>query len=178
MIAVSCSTLCDMMGWVNWCSKWMDDRGIQMSRILLLLVVDRTWKALQNYWTRTYPSWDIHGGKKHWLSYRRVRSWLPFSLLFNEQFLAIFVTFAQFVALPMAFFTFLLYKSELLLIGTLFVVVQWKFLLLLRFLWTIRGPSLPFLMKIRCIFAKEKEFCLAHEAYVLMCKWGRCDEMF
>jgi len=57
-----------------------------------------------------------------------VRSWLPFSLLFNEQFLAIFVTFAQFVALSMAFLTFLLYKSELLLIGTLFVVVAMKIL--------------------------------------------------
>ena len=53
----------------------------------------------------------------------------PFSpVLFNEQFLAIFVTFAQFVALHMAFFTFLLYKSELLLIGTLFVVVAMKIL--------------------------------------------------
>ena len=125
---LSCSTLCDMMGWVNWCSKWMDDRGIQISRILLLLVVDGTWKALQNYWTRTYPSWGIHGGKKHWLSYRWVQSWPPFPLLFNEHFLAIFVTFAQFVALHMAFFTFPLYKSELLLIGTLFVVVATKIL--------------------------------------------------
>ena len=52
----------------------------------------------------------------------------PFPLLFNEQFLAIFVTFAQFVALHMAFFTFPLYKSELLLIGTLFVVVATKIL--------------------------------------------------
>ena len=49
-------------------------------------------------------------------------------LLFNEQFLAIFVTFAQIVALHMALFTFLLYKSELLLIGTLFVVVAMKIL--------------------------------------------------
>ena len=153
------------MGWVNWCSKWMDDRGIQMSSILLLLVVDGTWKALQNYWTRTYPSWGIHGGKKHWLSYRWVLSWPPFPLLFNEQFLAIFVTFAQFFALHMAFFTFLLYKSELLLIGTLFVVVAMKILVFCD----IRGPSLPFLMKICCIFAKEKEFCSAREAYVLMC---------
>ena len=71
----------DIMGWINWCSKWMDDRGIQRSRILLLLVVDRTWKALQNYWTRTYPSWDIHGGKKHWISYRRLQSWPPFPFL-------------------------------------------------------------------------------------------------
>ena len=50
--------------------------------------------------------------------------WPPFPLLFNEQFLAIFVTFAQIVALHMALFTFLLYKSELLLIGTLFVVAM------------------------------------------------------
>ena len=79
----------DMMGWINWCSKWIDDRGIQISRILLLLVVDRTWKALQNYWTRTYPSWDIHGGKKHWLSYRRVSlaPLFPFLLMSNNSWL-------------------------------------------------------------------------------------------
>ena len=65
-------------------------------------------------------------GKKHWLSYRWVQSWPPFPLLFGEKFLAIFVSFAQFVTLHMAFFTFLLYKSELLLIVTLFVVVAMK----------------------------------------------------
>ena len=44
----------------------------------------------------------------------------PFSLLFNvEQFLAIFICY---FALSMAFFTFLLCKSELLLIGTCFVI--------------------------------------------------------
>ena len=77
----------DMMGWINWCSKWMDDRGIQISRILLLLVVDRTWKALQNYWTRTYPSWNIHGGKKHWLSHVQagiVGPLFPFFLMNNS----------------------------------------------------------------------------------------------
>ena len=84
-----------------------------MSKILLLSVVSQL----------RYP----RGGET--LTLIQVGTVLaPFPLLFNEQFLAIFVTFAQFVALHMAFFTFLLYKSELLLIGTLFVVVAMKIL--------------------------------------------------
>ena len=27
----------DMVGWINWCWKWIDDRGIQMSRILAVV---------------------------------------------------------------------------------------------------------------------------------------------
>ena len=119
MIALSCSTLCDMMGWINWCSKWMDDRGIQISRILLLLVVDRTWKALKNYWTLTYPSWDIHGGKKHWLSHVQagiVGPAFPFFLMNNSWLFLLLYLIHQ------AFITFLLCKSELLLIGTCLVI--------------------------------------------------------
>ena len=57
---------------------------------------------------------------------------------------SIHVTRAQFVVLSMAFFTFILYKSELLQIGTILVVIDVaiKFLLLLRNLWTVGGPSL------------------------------------
>ena len=46
-------------------------------------------------------------------------SWPLFALLFNAQFLAILFTFAK----PKAFFSFILYKSELLQIGTILVVV-------------------------------------------------------
>ena len=58
------------------------------------------------------------------------------------------VTQAQFVVLSMAFFTFILYKSELLQIGTVLVVIDVaiKFLLLLRILRSCglldSGPSL------------------------------------
>ena len=58
------------------------------------------------------------------------------------------VTQAQFVVLSMAFFTFIVYKPELLQIGTILDVIDVviKFLLLLRILrnWrTTRGPFLP-----------------------------------
>ena len=93
---------------------------------------------------------------------------LPFSKswLFNH------VTRAQFVVLSMAFFTFILYKSELLQIGTILVVivVAIKFLLLLRILrnlWTVglwaffnfvlfryeRLHNLLFLVLIRCLLS-------------------------
>ena len=60
---------------------------------------------------------------------------------------SIHVTRAQFMVLSMAFFAFILYKSELLQIGTILVVIDVaiKFLLLLRILrnlWTVGGPSL------------------------------------
>ena len=62
-----------------------------------------------------------------------------------KQFLAIHVTLAR---LSMAFFTFILYKSEFLQIGTILVVIDvaMQFLLLLQILrnWrNTRGPSLP-----------------------------------
>ena len=71
---------------------------------------------------------------------------------------SIHVTRAQFVVLSMAFFTFILYKSELLQIGTILVVVDVaiKFLLLwqsLRNLWTVGGPFLTLLflgMNVKC----------------------------
>ena len=65
----------------------------------------RKWNALQNYWTRTYPSEDM---KKQW----RAGVFGPFLVL--QQFLAILVTLAQFVALSMVFFTFILSKSQFL----------------------------------------------------------------
>ena len=72
----------------------------------------------------------------------------PLSCLSTLQFLAIHVTRAQFVVLSMAFFTFILYKPELLQIGTILDVIDVviKFLLLLRISrnWrTTRGPFLP-----------------------------------
>jgi len=74
----------------------------------------------------------------------------PLSCPSTLQFLAIHVTRAQFVVLSMAFFTFILYKPELLQIGTIWVVIDVviKFLLLLRILrnWRTtctRGPFLP-----------------------------------
>ena len=82
------------------------------------------------------------------------------------------VTQAQFVVLSMALFTFILYKSELLQIGTILVVIDVaiKFLLLLRILrnlWTVglwaffnfvlfryeRLQNLLFLVLIRCLFS-------------------------
>ena len=93
---------------------------------------------------------------------------LPFSnsWLFNH------VTQAQFVVLSMAFFTFILYKSELLQIRTILVVIDVaiKFLLLLRLLrslWTVglwaffnfvlfrygRLQNLLFLVLIRCLLS-------------------------
>ena len=82
------------------------------------------------------------------------------------------VTQAQFVVLSMAFFTFILYKSELLQIGTVLVIIDVaiKFLLLLRILrnlWTVglwaffnfvlfryeRLQNLLFLVLIRCLLS-------------------------
>ena len=80
---------------------------------------------------------------------------------------SIHVTQAQFVVLSMAFFTFILYKSELLQIG---INVAIKFLLLLRILrnlWTVglwtffnfvlfryeRLQNLLFLVLIRCLLS-------------------------
>ena len=72
----------------------------------------------------------------------------PLSCRSTLQFLAIHVTRAQFVVLSMAFFTFILYKPELLQIGTILDIIDVliKFLLLLRILrnWrTTRGRFLP-----------------------------------
>ena len=72
----------------------------------------------------------------------------PLSCRSTLQFLPIHVTRAHFVVLSMAFFTFILYKPELLQIGTILDVIDVviKFLLLLRILrnWrTTRGPFLP-----------------------------------
>ena len=80
------------------------------------------------------------------------------------------VTLAQFLVLSMAFLTFILYKSELLQIGTILVVIDVaiKFLLLLRIsrnFWTFgllaffnfvlfryeRLQNLLFLVLIRCL---------------------------
>ena len=93
---------------------------------------------------------------------------LPFSnsWLFNH------VTQAQFVVLSMAFFTFILYKSELLQIRTILVVIDVAIKLLLvlgilRNLWTVglgaffnfvlfryeRLQNLLFLVLIRCLFS-------------------------
>ena len=81
------------------------------------------------------------------------------------------VTQAQFVVLSMAFFTFILYKSELLQIRTILVVIDVAIKLLLvlgilRNLWTVGGPSLTlfflgmnvckillFLVLIRCLLS-------------------------
>ena len=61
---------------------------------LLLLIIDRAWKALKNLW-------EISQLRYPWvektLTLIRAGFLGPFSLLFNEQFLAILVTFAQFV---------------------------------------------------------------------------------
>ena len=82
------------------------------------------------------------------------------------------VTQAQFVVLSMAFFTFILYKSELLQIRTILVVIDVAIKLLLvlgilRNLWTVglgaffnfvlfryeRLQNLLFLVLIRCLFS-------------------------
>ena len=82
---------------------------------------------------------------------------VPFAL---QQFLAIHVTLAQFVALSMAFFTFILYKSEFLQIGTILVVIDVakKFLLLLQILrnWlTTRSPPVTFILLLNLLFLRH-----------------------
>ena len=69
---------------------------------------------------------------------------------------SIHVTRAQFVVLSMAFFIFILYKPELVQIGTILVVIDVaiKFLLLLLILqnlWNERLENLLFLALIRCL---------------------------
>ena len=92
--------------------------------------------------------------KKHW----RAGIFGPFRAL--RQFLAILVTLAQFVVLSMAFFTFILYKSEFLQIGTIFVVIDvtMKFLLLLKILrnlQTTRGRSFFFILLRNLLFLRH-----------------------
>ena len=70
----------------------------------------------------------------------------PLSCPSTLQFLAIHVTRAEFVVLSMAFFTFILYKPELLQIGTILHVIDVvvKFLYFCEF-WEIGGPQeVPF----------------------------------
>ena len=69
-------------------------KGILISRTLLLLIIDRTWKALKNYWTRSQLSYPW-GEETLTLIQAGVLG--PFSFLFIEQFLAILETSAQFV---------------------------------------------------------------------------------
>ena len=80
---------------------------------MLLLIIDRAWKALKNLWKISqlrYP-WA-----EKTLTLMRAGFLGPFSLLFNEQFLAILETFAQFVTSYAWASLLLLYKSDLLLI--------------------------------------------------------------
>ena len=88
---------------------------------------------------------------------------------------SIHVTRAQFVVLSMAFFTFILYKSEVLQIETILVVIDVaiKFLLLLRILqnlWTGGGPSLTlfFLGMNVC------KICYSWYLFFLYCNENSC----
>ena len=89
---------------------------------LLLLIIDRTWKALKNYWTRSHAqlSYLLGGGGVGWGTLTLIRAGVlgPFSFLFNGQFLAILETSAQFVtsypwaSLPFFFKSLPFYEFE------------------------------------------------------------------
>ena len=90
-----------------------------------MISLSQKWKALQNYWTRTYPSWDNQEYYKETLTHTDARvflvPFLPFFLMNNFWlFLLLLRNLWPCPWPPLPFF----YKSERLRFGTILVVVD------------------------------------------------------